>query len=120
MRSSQNAGKANFRLCEVAFVGHYPQSARHGSTGREFFHLGVHVSLCPNSSECLEGKFLELRLYGSKKFVYSSQNVSKKGQKRRTATQNPSGIHRVLVLMSICTRIRALREKVRTIERRRP
>jgi hypothetical protein len=45
MRSSQNAGNANFRLCEVALVGHYPQSARHGSTGREFFHFGVHVSV---------------------------------------------------------------------------
>jgi hypothetical protein len=44
-RSSQIAGKANFRLCEVALLGHYPRSARHGSTGREFFHFGVHVSL---------------------------------------------------------------------------
>jgi hypothetical protein len=46
MRSSQNAGKANFRLFEVALLGHYPRSARHVSTGREFFHSGVHVSVC--------------------------------------------------------------------------
>ena len=38
---------ANIRLCEVALLGHHPRSARHGSTGREFFHLGVHVSICP-------------------------------------------------------------------------
>src|SRR5215208_54095 len=35
---------ANIRLCEVALSGHRPRSARHGSTGREAFHFGVHVS----------------------------------------------------------------------------
>ena len=34
-----------------------------------------------------------------------------KAKKGRMATQNSSGIHRVLILMLICTRIRALREK---------
>jgi hypothetical protein len=24
-------------------LGHHPRSARHGSTGREVFHFGVHV-----------------------------------------------------------------------------
>jgi hypothetical protein len=37
--------KANFRLCEVAPFGSHPRSARHGSTGREVFHFGVHVSI---------------------------------------------------------------------------
>ena len=41
----------------------------------------------------------------------NSQEVSKKVKKGRTATQNSSGIHRVLVLMPISSRIRALREK---------
>jgi hypothetical protein len=44
-RSSQNTPQTNFRLCEVALLGHHPRSARHGSTEREFFHLGVHVSI---------------------------------------------------------------------------
>src|SRR5215208_740395 len=44
-RSSQNTPQTNIRLCEVALLGHYPRSARHGSTGREIFHFGVHVSL---------------------------------------------------------------------------
>ena len=34
-----------------------------------------------------------------------------KVKKERTATQNSSGIHRVLVLMPVCMRIRARREK---------
>jgi hypothetical protein len=41
----------------------------------------------------------------------NSQEVSKKVKKRTYPTQNSSGIHRVLVLMPICSRIRALREK---------
>jgi hypothetical protein len=41
----------------------------------------------------------------------NSQEVSEKGQKRCKASQNSSGIHRVLVYMGACTRIRALREK---------
>jgi hypothetical protein len=48
MRSSQNAGKANVRLCEGTLLGHYPGSARHGSTGREFFHFGVHILIEPH------------------------------------------------------------------------
>src|ERR671910_3848573 len=43
--SSQNLPCTKFRLCEVALLGHRPRSARHGSTGREVFHFGVHVSL---------------------------------------------------------------------------
>ena len=48
MRSSQNTPQANFRRCGVAPFGHHSRSARHGNTGREFFHLGVHVSLRPH------------------------------------------------------------------------
>src|SRR5215218_1392421 len=40
----ESAPWKNFRLCEVALLGHHPRSARHGSTEREFFQLGVHVS----------------------------------------------------------------------------
>ena len=40
----ESAPWTNFRLCEVALLGHHPRSARHGSTEREFFHFGVHVS----------------------------------------------------------------------------
>jgi hypothetical protein len=32
------------RRSGVAPFGHHSRSATHGSTGREFFHLGVHVS----------------------------------------------------------------------------
>src|SRR5215208_2465542 len=46
-RSSQNTPQTNIRLCEVALLGHRPRSARHGSTGREVFHFGVHVSKNP-------------------------------------------------------------------------
>src|SRR5919112_1234193 len=45
-RSSQNTPQTSFRLCEVALFCQHPRSARHGSTGWEFFHLGVHVSVC--------------------------------------------------------------------------
>src|ERR671912_468671 len=62
--SSQNLPCTKFRPCEVAPLGHYLRPARHGSTGREVFHFGVHVSLCPYSSECVEGKFCELRHNG--------------------------------------------------------
>ena len=34
MRSSENSPWANFRLCEVALLGHHPRSARHGSVVR--------------------------------------------------------------------------------------
>ena|SRR5215218_10075440 len=60
------------------------------------------------------------RLRSSKKFALSrilgrwstsSQEGSKKGPKRFKATLNSSGIHRVLVHIGTCTRIRALREK---------
>src|SRR5918997_7077958 len=44
-RSSQDSQWTKIRLCEVALLGHHPQSAGLGSTGREFFHFGVHVSL---------------------------------------------------------------------------
>jgi hypothetical protein len=54
----------------------------------------------------------ELRNHG---VLRSSSTVRKafrkKVKKGRTATQNSSGIHRVLVLMPPYTRIRALREK---------
>src|SRR5215208_6496255 len=55
-RSSQNTPQTNFRLCEVALLGHYPRSARHGSTGRKVFHFGVHV-LEKNSWPHLQGSY---------------------------------------------------------------
>ena len=44
IRTSEKFPWRMFRLCEVALLGHYPRSARHGSTVRKVFHLGVHVS----------------------------------------------------------------------------
>jgi hypothetical protein len=44
IRTSEKFPWRMFRLCEVALLGHYPRSVRHGSTVRKVFHLGVHVS----------------------------------------------------------------------------
>ena len=65
----------------------------------------------PYSPECVEGEFSEVELpfYGVLRSASSArEKVSKKGQKKRMATQNSSGIHQVLVLVSVCMRIRAL------------
>src|SRR5215208_2915743 len=43
-RSSQNTPQANFRLCEIALLGHRHQSARHGSGDWATGCFGTHVS----------------------------------------------------------------------------
>ena len=53
----------------------------------------------------------------SQKFVYSSQEVSKTVKMRRTATRYSLGFHRVLVLMTVCTRIRVCASEKRQTRR---
>ena len=55
--------------------------------------------------------FSEIRLQLARKF-------RKVAKKERLATQNSSGIHRVLVLMPVCTRIRVRGEKGKPVVRR--
>jgi hypothetical protein len=43
-RSLQNTPQANFRLCEVALLGHRPWSARHGSVVQATGCFWTHVS----------------------------------------------------------------------------
>jgi hypothetical protein len=48
--SSQNAPCTDFRLCEVALLGDYPRSARHGSVARSRLHFLGYVTSMPHPS----------------------------------------------------------------------
>jgi hypothetical protein len=52
----------------------------------------------------------ELRNDGVLRSTPTTRKKCRKAKKRRTATQNSSGIHRVVLLMLVCMCIRALHE----------